>query len=61
MEKITKKNNTSISKWAKNNTKNPFNGEYQESYFILFGLVKDDALSRPEKVSFENDIKRKKI
>ena len=61
IEKLARKNKTSISKWVGNNLKKIIQDDYPEDFFTLFGSLQDNTFKEPEELSFEKDTRRIKI
>jgi hypothetical protein len=61
IEKIARKNHTSISKWVGNNLKSLISDDYPDDFFSLFGSISDESFIRPSPLSFSEDGKREKI
>lgn len=61
LEKIEKAANaekTSISKWVGKQLKKSFLTDYPDDYKNLFGAIRDESFSAPERKPFDTDTKR---
>ena len=61
IEKMAKKNHTSISKWVGTRIRKILNDEYPADFFTLFGSIQDASFKKPETMKFSDDAKRESI
>jgi hypothetical protein len=61
VEKMAKRNNTSVSTWVGNNIRELLKTNYPEGFFELFGAIKDDTFIEPDEIDAKYDAPREQI
>ena len=58
IEAMAKEENVSISNWVKQRIELSIESEWPDSFFTLYGSIKDKSFRYPKKLSFKKDSKR---
>lgn len=62
IEYMAKNQHVSLSKWVRSVIiKALEENDWPENYFNLFGSIKDESFTKPDSLSFEDDIEREKL
>jgi hypothetical protein len=61
VKKAADADNTSISKWVGKQLKKTLQSSYTEDFQNLFGSIRDESLTIPERSSFDMDVKRESL
>jgi hypothetical protein len=61
IEKAADAEKTSISKWVGRQLKKSLQSSYPEDFQNLYGSIRDDSFTVPERKSFEADAKRESL
>lgn len=61
IEEAAREENLSVSKWVRQKLEYALNKEWPNSYFSLFGSLKDSDLKEAEEIDFTNDVQREKL
>lgn len=61
VEKAAGAEKTSISKWVGKQLKKSLQSNYPEDFQNLFGSIRDESFTTPERKSFEVDAKRESL
>jgi hypothetical protein len=58
IEAMAKEENVSISNWVKQRIELSIESEWPDSFFALYGSIKDKSFKTPKKLNFKKDSKR---
>ena len=61
IEYAAKKENLSISMWAKEKLENSLKSEWSEDFLNLFGSIQDSSFQKSKALHFKSDSKREKF